>query len=179
MAKKASNGNEEYHTLQVELLAVSCTMSMEVRNFLLLPSTSWVEFPSSKFNNKIHNSNFACKYMVTRSAYLWQMHQSFKLLKTSRKETLRIASYCGANVQDFHRVSSVINTELIQGDLTPSPTPPFFPSFFSFCFFSSLEGKVQKSDPFTKSNHRSYQFTAVGTTGLYQMERKLLSVYVY
>lgn len=36
MAKKASHGNEEYHTLQVELLAASCTMNMEVRNVLSL-----------------------------------------------------------------------------------------------------------------------------------------------
>lgn len=75
-----------------QVLAVSCTISMEVRNFLSLPSTSYVEFTYSKFNYKIHNSNFACECVVTRSVHLWQMHQSFKLVKTTWKDTLRIGS---------------------------------------------------------------------------------------
>lgn len=95
---------------ETQLCAVSCTISIEVRNLLSLPSTSYMEFTSAKFNYKINNSNFACEYVVTRCVYLWQMYQSFKLVKTSRKDTLRIASYCKVNIQDFHRVSGIINT---------------------------------------------------------------------
>lgn len=108
---------------------------MEVRIFLSLRSTSYVEFTSSKFSHKIHYYIFFFEYTVTRSVYLWQMHQSFRFVKTSRKDTLRIASNCGVNVKNFQRVSGITNTQVKQGDLTFGV---FFPS-------SSLEGKVQKS----------------------------------
>lgn len=105
---------------------------MEVRNFLSLHSTSYVEITSSKFKDKIHNDNFFFEYMVARSVYLWQMHQSLKFVKTSRKDTVRIASYCGVNVKNFQRVSGIINTWVKQGDLT----------FWGFFPSSSLKGKV-------------------------------------
>lgn len=52
----------------------------------------------------------------------------------------------------------------------------FFLSCFAF-FPPCLEGKVLKSELFAKRNHMHYQFTAVGTTGLYQMETPI-SVYL-
>lgn len=82
------------------------------REKLSLFSVYYLEFTSSKFSHKIHSSNSACEYVVTRTVYLKQMHQSFNSVKTSRKDTLKIASYCGSNIQYSCGVSGIINTEV-------------------------------------------------------------------
>lgn len=80
----ASEGNCK----KIQASAASFTISMEVRSFLSLPSTSYVEFISSKFSYETHYSNFACLLCGYKKCIPEEMHQSIKLVKTSRKDTL-------------------------------------------------------------------------------------------
>lgn len=76
-----------YHCSQLVTWNLLLPNSATIHIILILPVNMWLKAPLPGADASV-----------------------FNLVKTSRKDTLAIGSYCGIKMQDSHRVSGIINT---------------------------------------------------------------------